>query len=62
VLLVAVTVPTPGAAHFLTSLAVTRPFAPTVTFPVGVQVVAVPQQPVLQDTVLESLIVAVALS
>jgi hypothetical protein len=61
VLLVAVTVPTPGAAHFLTSFAVTRPLAPTVMFPVGVQVVVVPQQPVLQAAVLPSLMVAVAL-
>jgi hypothetical protein len=60
VLLVAVTVPEPPA-HFGTSEPVTRPLEPTVTFPVGVQVVAVPQQPVLHAAVLPSLIVAVAL-
>jgi hypothetical protein len=61
VLLVALTVPTPGAAHFLTSLALTRPLALTVMLPVGVQVVVVPQQPVLHDVIVPSLIVAVAL-
>jgi hypothetical protein len=60
VLLVAVTVPEPPA-HFGTSEPVTKPLEPTVTFPVGVQVVGVPQQLVLQATVLASLIVAVAL-
>jgi hypothetical protein len=59
--LVAVTVPEPPA-HFGTSEPMTRPLVPTVTFPVGVQVVVVPQQPVLQAMVLPSLIVAVALS
>jgi hypothetical protein len=60
-LFVAVTVPEPPA-HFGKSEPVTRPLAPTVTFPVPVQIVGVPQQPVLQAMVLPSLIVAVALS
>jgi hypothetical protein len=60
VLLVALTVPEPPA-HLATFTPVTRPLEPTVTFPVGVQVVVVPQQPVLHATVLASLIVAVAL-
>jgi hypothetical protein len=60
VLLVALTVPEPPA-HLATFTPVTRPLAPTVTFPVGVQVVVVPQQPVLHAAVLPSLMVAVAL-
>jgi hypothetical protein len=60
VLLVAVTVPEPPA-HLATFTPVTRPLEPTVMFPVGVQVVVVPQQPVLHATVLLSLAVAVAL-
>jgi hypothetical protein len=59
-LLVAVTVPEPPT-HPGTWLPVTRPLAPTVIFPVGVQVVVALQQPVLQATVLASLRVAVAL-
>jgi hypothetical protein len=60
-LLVAVTVPDPPAQFGITE-AVTSPLALTVMFPVGVQVVAVPQQPVLQAAVLPSLTAAVALS
>ena len=57
-LLVAVTMPEPPA-HFGMKLPITRPLALTVMLPVVAQVVVVPQQLVLQATVLPSLIVAV---
>ena len=57
--MVAVTVQKPPA-HFGMELPVTRPLVLTVQLPTGVQVVAVPQQPVLQSAVLASLKDAVA--
>jgi hypothetical protein len=60
-LLVAVTFPEPPA-HLGIEFPVTYPLELTVTLPVEPQVVVVPQQLVLQATVLESLKVAVALS
>jgi hypothetical protein len=59
VLLVAVTVQEPPA-HPITALPVTKPLVLTVQLPTGVQVVALPQQPVLQRAVLPSVRPAVA--